>query len=144
MQIGQLLIAAGMVSAQDVQDALRLQTHQGGLLGDNLIAIGAVAAHDLQRFLSRMPPAPTSVADTGLSETELLNLMLKFIHTQAMDRASTLAEAMCLPQVLTQELVRMAVARSLLAPGTQDSTPGGRTGTGRWCSSKVSRPHRGR
>lgn len=128
MQIGQLLIAAGMVSAQDVQDALRLQTHQGGLLGDNLIAIGAVAAHDLQRFLSRMPPAPTSVADTGLSETELLNLMLKFIHTQAMDRASTLAEAMCLPQVLTQELVRMAVARSLLAPGTQDSTPGGRTG----------------
>ncbi len=122
MQIGQLLIAAGLVTAQDVQDALRLQAHQGGLLGDNLIAIGAVAPADLERFLGRMPPAPTSVADTGLTETELLNLLLKFIHTQALDRASLLAEAMCLPQSLVQELIRMAVARSLLAPGTPDAT----------------------
>lgn len=128
MQIGQLLIAAGLVTAQDVHDALRLQAHQGGLLGDNLVAIGAVAAADLERFFTRMPPAPTSVADTGLSETELLNLMLKFIHTQALDRASTLAEAMCLPQVLMQELVRMAVARSLLAPGTQEAAPAIRSG----------------
>lgn len=128
MQIGQLLVAAGLVTAGDVDDALRLQAHQGGLLGDNLIAIGAVALADLERFLTRMPPAPTSVADTGLSETELLNLMLKFIHTQALDRASTLAEAMCLPQVLMQELVRMAVARSLLAPGTQETSPGSRSG----------------
>lgn len=128
MQIGQLLIAAGLVSAQDVQDALRLQAHQGGLLGDNLVAIGAVAPADLERFLGRMPPAPTTVGETGLSDTELLNLMLKFIHTQALDRASSLAEAMCLPQALLHELVRMAVARSLLAPGAQDTASANRAG----------------
>jgi hypothetical protein len=128
MQIGQLLVAAGLVSAREVQDALRRQTDQGGLLGDNLVAIGAIQAAELERFLNRMPPAPTTVADTGLSEAELLNLMLKLIHIQSLDRASTLAEAMCLPQVVLQELIRMAVARSLLAPGTQENVPAGRTG----------------
>ena len=120
MQIGQLLTAAGLVSTQDVARAARRQSLQGGLFGDNLVAIGAIARAELDRFLQRMPAAPAKISDTGLAETELLNLMLKFMHTQALDRASLLAEAMCLPHGLLLELVRLAVARSLLAPGTQE------------------------
>ena len=131
MQIGQLLIAAGLVSAEDVREALRRQSLGGGLLGENLIGLGVIDAPALARFLTRMPPAPSNVADTGLSETDLLNLMLKLIHTQALDRSPALADAMCLPQAVVQELIRMAVARSLLAPATQDMMPSIRAASGR-------------
>jgi len=73
-----------------------------------------------------MPPAPTTPADTGLSETELLNLMLKLMHVLGLDRASTLAEEMLLPQVVTHELIRVATSRSLIIPATQDAVPSGR------------------
>ena len=131
MQIGELLVAAGLVSAHNVEEALHRQAHQGGLLGDNLIALGAVQHAELERFLGRMPPAPTTVADTGLPEADLLNLMLKLMHAQSLDRAATLAEVMGLPLMLTQELIRMSMARSLLAPGAQEIGQIGRAGSGR-------------
>ena len=127
MQIGQLLIAAGLARAEDIEKALRLQAQRGGLLGDNLLALGAVDATELRAFLKRVPLAPTTIAETGLSETELLNLTLKIMMTQGLDRATPLAEVMHLPYGLTQELIRIAMARSLLAPAPQDAgTPGQR------------------
>jgi hypothetical protein len=62
-----------------------------------------------------MPPVPTSIAETGLTEGDLLNLMLKFIQVEGLDRVGTLAAALCLPHVVVSQLIQIALQRGLIA-----------------------------
>src|SRR3546814_5712971 len=60
MQIGEILIAAGAVTAEDVQEALRRQRSAGGLLGDNLVALGLITAPRLESILKERSEEHTS------------------------------------------------------------------------------------
>src|SRR3546814_2303836 len=82
MQIGEILIAAGAVTAEDVQEALRRQRSAGGLLGDNLVALGLITAPRLESILKEMPQPPRSLAETGIDEAELLNLLPKTMRSE--------------------------------------------------------------
>ena len=73
MQIGDLLVASGIVTAHDIADAQRRRSTDRGSLPETLIALGAVDPDVLLRFLERVPPAPTNIADTGISEVDLVN-----------------------------------------------------------------------
>ena len=58
--IGQLLLAAGLVTAEKLDEALQGQVVSGGRLGTNLIELGHVGLDDLAVFLGRqhaLPPA---------------------------------------------------------------------------------------
>jgi len=122
MQVGELLAAAGLVTVEDVLAALRQQSRQGGLLGDNLVSLGAIVAGELQRFLDRMPPVPLTVEDTGLTETDLLNLMLKMMHMEGLDRVSTLSAELHLPPALVIQLIQTSLRRGLVAAAGTGST----------------------
>ena len=70
-----------------------------------------------------MPPVPLSIAETGISETELLNLLLKTIFVGSFETISAIAEAIKLTTKVTVDLVGIAVVRHLLTalgPGLQD------------------------
>src|SRR5258706_12207332 len=68
----------------------------------------------LEAFLNQVPPVPMSVAETGISSSELLNLLMKIILVRALETASSFAEAIHLPRKIVSELLEQAVASQLL------------------------------
>jgi len=114
MQIGEILIAAGAVTAEDVQAALRRQQSAGGLLGDNLVALGLITSERLEAILKEMPQPPRSLAETGIAEGELLNLMLKIMYARSLDTPSKIADGLKLPARLIGLLIADAERRQIV------------------------------
>jgi len=114
MRLGDLLVRAKLVSADQVATALQLQTRHGGRLGDHLVASGAVTRHALDAFLHRMPAEPRDLAGTGIEPNELLALLLKLIYHNQLESVRHFIDAIKLPSPIVMELVRLAVDRKLL------------------------------
>jgi hypothetical protein len=114
LRLGDLLIRAKLVTEQDVAKALERLAIQGGRLGDNLVANGAITQEALDAFLHRTPREPADIAATGIDEADLLGLLLKLIYTGRLQTVRQFAEAIKLPYHIVLELVRMAVDRQFL------------------------------
>jgi hypothetical protein len=114
MRLGDLLTRAKLVTPEQVAEALRLQMAKGGRLGVHLIAMGAITQAALDGFLHKTPTEPESLAATGLSESELLSLLIKLIYTQRLESTSQFVQAIKLPYPLVSEMVGMAVDSKLL------------------------------
>ena len=83
MQLGDMLVARGLVTAEDVEEALARQVKEGGRLGENLIAMGLVTADQIASVINSAPAIPVDLAESGISERNLLYLLLKFMHIEA-------------------------------------------------------------
>jgi hypothetical protein len=114
MRLGDLLIQAGLVGKKDVAAALVRQAGNGGRLGDNLVALGAIAQPTLEAFLKRIPAEPADILATGIDEVELLSLMMKLIYVGRLGTIRDFIDAIKLPYHIVADLVRMAVDRQLL------------------------------
>ena len=112
--MGDLLVGGGLVTVADVTAALERQSKDGGRLGDNLVAMGAVDQKVLEAFLKRIPAEPASLEATGIEEIELLSLMMKVVYTGHLESCRQFVEAIKLPYHIVAELVQMAVDRQLL------------------------------
>jgi hypothetical protein len=122
MRIGELLVAAKLVSTEQVAAALQQQRRDGGRLGENLVAIGAIDAEALEKFSRSVPPVPTSLSHIGIGENELLSLLLKIVQSSSLETVAALTAAIKLPSGLVSELVEMAVRGQLLAGRGQTSS----------------------
>ena len=110
------------VTEQDVTLALERQAEQGGRLGDNLVAIGAISKNALEAFIHRIPAEPANIAATGLEEGDLLSLLMRLIYTGRLESNRQFVEAIKLPYHIVLDLVQMAVDRQLLRTlGTRDA-----------------------
>ena len=114
MSLGGLLVGCGLVTLDDIDAALERQRAEGGRLGDNLIALGLLTAEDLMSVISSTPPIPTAISETGISQRSLLNLLLKFMHLEACETVSELADRMKLPRGVVQQLLDDAQPQRLL------------------------------
>jgi hypothetical protein len=112
--LGDLLIRAKLVTARDVAAALARAAEQGGRVGDNLVAMGAIERQVLDDFLHRIPTEPKDIAATGIEETELMGLMLKLIYTGRLESVRQFGDAIKLPYHIVLDLVKMATERQLL------------------------------
>lgn len=124
MRIGELLIAARLVTPGQIDEALRLQQVDGGRIGQKLIDIGAIDAAALAKFSHHIPRAPVSIAETGISETELLNLLLKTFLSAGLETLAACSEAMMLPTAIMAELFDSGV-RNQLFTGLGQAMGGG-------------------
>ena len=115
MQIGELLVAAGLVSQADIDRAVDRQHQEGGRLGPNLVAVGAISAEELAHFTDGVPVAPATLADTGLPEAFMIDLMLKFLFIGTAETTADLIGALRLPPGLVTELLESAVRGQLVA-----------------------------
>jgi hypothetical protein len=115
MTIGDLLIALNRVTPTDVDEAFAHQARHGGALTDSLMALGKIASEDLEAVASAVPVSPHSVADTGLSLTALLNLLIKSVFAANLETATDISELMKLPPRIVLELLGEAVERQLLS-----------------------------
>ncbi len=108
------MIGAGLVSTGDVTEGLTRQAQNGGLLGDNLVALGAIEKCALEAFLKRIPAEPESLEATGIDEIDLLSLLMKVIYTGHLESCRQFVEVIKLPYHIVAELVQLAVDRQLL------------------------------
>ena len=69
MRLGDLLIRARLVTAEQVHDALEIQSVEGGRLGDHLVASSALTRSALDAFIHRTPREPDSARATGSTRT---------------------------------------------------------------------------
>ncbi|MGE5616685.1 MAG: ATPase [Bacillota bacterium] len=108
MLLGEVLVANGWVTLAQVQAALERQRRQGGSLGDSLVAIGAISGEKLRDALTHVPAEPRDVAATGVPPRLLLELLLKIMYLKEIETPAQLGEALKLPAVVVDELLRMA------------------------------------
>jgi hypothetical protein len=109
-----LLILAKLVTEADVARALERLVENGGRLGDNLVAIGAISQEKLDAFLHRIPTEPSDIKATGLDEVDLMALLLKLIYRDRLENTRQFIEGIKLPYPIVHDLIRMAVDRQLL------------------------------
>jgi hypothetical protein len=114
MRLGEILAAHGLIEPAGLAAALARQREEGGRLGDIIVALGLLDAAQMNAAISSTPASPRSLAETGIGQGPLLNLMLKFMHLEACETAADLATAMRLPRQITDELMQEAVNRKLV------------------------------
>lgn len=77
---------------------------------------------NMQAIDVKAPPVPTSLADTGLSMVMLRDIFLKTVFRRHLSTVGAIAEAICLPRQLTQELIEIAREQKLVeAKGSRDA-----------------------
>jgi predicted ATPase with chaperone activity len=113
MLIGDVLVAQGLVSREDVEAALERQRNEGGLLGEHLIALGKLDPADLERVMKSSPPSPRDAEETGLSLTDLLNLIAKTMYSGA-EMPSVIGGILKLPQRVIQQVLEQMKERKML------------------------------
>jgi hypothetical protein len=114
MQIGDILVAQGLVTPDDLTLALERQREQGGRLGENLVALGKLSAEDLDEVLHSTPLAPRSLEDTGIALADLLNLVTKAMYANSLETPSMIIEMLKLPPLTVQQLLEHAKERKLV------------------------------
>lgn len=115
MLLGERLIARGLVTPADVEAALARQAGgDGGRLGEILVEMGVVTADQIASVVNTAPAIPSDIAETGISERNLLYLMLKFMYVEASETILDLSSRMKLPRRLVQQLVEDAVRQRLI------------------------------
>jgi hypothetical protein len=114
MRIGDILIASGEVTREQIEEALQRQKQTGGRLGENLVALGAIAPDALDNILNELPQSPKTLADTGLGEGMLLGLLLKLIYARNLDTVSKMSDELMLAAPLVSTLLVEAEKRQLV------------------------------
>ena len=114
MRIGDLLVAHGLVSQDEVERALQEQAEAGGRLGDILERSGIVSRSDVESVLEQVPKVPRSIEDTGLDETALLRLIAKSMAIDGFETPTQFVHRLKLPFSVINELLRRATDKKLI------------------------------
>ncbi len=125
MSFGDILVAKGLVSAEDIGKALEHQKANGGRIGDSLVTLGLLTKEQVSAVISESPPAPLTIEDTGLDPVFLLELAIKGMHLERLETPSQIAEAMKVPSTIVNKLLQDAKERKLVEAVGAASIGGG-------------------
>jgi DNA-binding MarR family transcriptional regulator len=114
MNLGDILVAKGVVSAKDVRLALDYQREKGGRLGENLVTLGMLTKEQIDKVLEEAPQAPLTAAATGIDPALLLELVMKGMLTESLESGSQIAEALKLSTTIVNPLLNEAKERKFV------------------------------
>ncbi len=114
MFIGDLLVAKGLATPEDLSAGRDLQRTRGGGLGECLIELGRISRDDLDLIHRAAPMAPRSLADIGVGVNTLINLLLKCIYGASVETPSEVADILRLPPAVIMELFEETENRQLI------------------------------
>jgi predicted ATPase with chaperone activity len=114
MAIGELLLAKGIISEEQLKAVLKQQKIAGGRLGDNLVALGFISRGDLEAILQEPPPVAKNIEDTGLDGNFLLNCLLRTMYVSALQTIPELSEEIKLTRWVVEELLNFAKKEALV------------------------------
>ena len=78
-QLGHRLLREGIISENELEQALARQQRKGGRIGQNLVALGFLTEQELASHFRKCPHLPQTVEETGLDISFLTNLVLKHL-----------------------------------------------------------------
>lgn len=114
--LGELLVGERIITKTQLAQAISHQKREGGRLGEILVSLGFLSTDALDRFFQSTPPIPRKVSQTGLSEIFLIELLLKIAYFEAgVFTLASIAQSICLPTGVVDELVGQAKADRLVA-----------------------------
>lgn len=114
LRLGDILLMRGLVGVDALEAALDRQREQGGRLGESIIALGLMSPSQLKAVLDETPTTPLNVEQTGISRSNLLALLLKFMRMDSCETLPELSSRMRLPVAAMQELIDEATTRRLV------------------------------
>ncbi len=114
MNLGDILVAKGLVSAEDIKRALENQRQNGGRFGESIVALGLLTHEQINKVLEDAPQAPLTTAATGIDSTVLLELAMKGMFTENLESASQIAEALKLSSTIVNQLLNEAKERKFI------------------------------
>lgn len=114
MNIGNLLLAKGLVSEENINHAINHQRESGGRLGDSIVALGLLPKEQIDEVLADAPQVATTIETTGLDPVFLLELAIKGMYSENIETASQLAEAMKLSSSVVNQILQAAKDRKLV------------------------------
>jgi predicted ATPase with chaperone activity len=113
MRLEELLVTKGVVGQADLERAAERRRSSGGELAENLVAMNLVTPEQIVALQPR-PAVPATAEDTGIARSTLISLVLKALHRAGADNTPALAELLCLPGNVVQDLLDEAVESKLL------------------------------
>ncbi|MEQ9639764.1 MAG: AAA family ATPase [Alphaproteobacteria bacterium] len=114
MALGENLVAEGLVSPEQVAQALELQKTGGGTLGGCLIELGAITEEQLEAFFDLTPPPLRNLEGTGLSTNLLMQLTLKLMDAHNLQTAQAISADLKLPAIVVRPLLEQMRERQLI------------------------------
>jgi predicted ATPase with chaperone activity len=114
MNLGDILVAKGLVTAEDIKRALEHQRQNGGRFGQSLVALGILTDEQINKVLEDAPQAPLTTAATGIDPVLLLELAMKGMFTENLESASQIAEALKLSSTIVNQLLNEAKERKFV------------------------------
>jgi predicted ATPase with chaperone activity len=124
MKLGNILVAKGLLTAQDVNRAVEHQIENGGRLGDSIVALGLLTHEQIEKVLSDAPQAPITMADTGIDPALLFELAIKSMYAENLETSSQIAELLRLPTTIVNHLIQEAKERKLVEALSSTGTTG--------------------
>lgn len=118
MRLGELLVGRGIATVDTICTALNHQRRTGATLGAVLVWMGVVTEDQLTTLMASIdaetPKQPRTMAETGIADGQLVNLMLKFMLLESREAISDLSRAMRLTFQVVQDLMGQAIQRQLV------------------------------
>jgi len=119
MELNEVLIGRGLVTATNLLAAMERQRRSGGELSDILVGMELISEAQLAEVTKslttpKVPPMPRDLADTGVPQPLLMGLMLKFMQYQAIETVYDLSQAMKIPYQIVRRLMDEAGQRKLV------------------------------
>ena len=122
MPLGEILLAKNLLDEAQIESALERQKVTGGLLGDNLVALGFITRENLEAILQEPPAAPSSIQKTGLDSQFLLNLVLKSIYVSGFQTVPEISNQLKLSRGIVETLLQVLKKDGFLeVRGTTDA-----------------------
>ncbi len=114
MAVGELLVAKGIIDAEQLDRVVRQQKIAGGRLGDNLVALGYISRENLEAVLQEPPAVAKSTAETGLDTNFLLNCLLRTMYISQLQTIPELSEQIKLTRAVVEELLNFGKKDALV------------------------------
>ncbi|HEV2302090.1 MAG TPA: hypothetical protein VGR91_11020, partial [Stellaceae bacterium] len=111
MSLAEVIVGRRLATVAEIGAAIERQRTEGGRLGDNLIALGLLNSDQLAAIAGSGPPLPATLAETGIAQRNLLNLLLKFMLLEACETVWDMAELIKLSPRIVQELFDDAMSQ---------------------------------
>jgi predicted ATPase with chaperone activity len=105
VNLAKRLLKAGLLSQDQLGQALHRQKKYRGYLADHLLALGLLEPGVVSSFGLDYPPAPQSFEEMGLPRNFLAQLLLKHAFFRYAFTAREMSEAMMIPEHLVELLI---------------------------------------
>ncbi|MEO0619912.1 MAG: hypothetical protein AAFZ01_11625, partial [Pseudomonadota bacterium] len=114
MNIGNLLVAKGLLTQEHIDYAIHYQNTHGGRLGDCLISLGYLTKEQIDEVLADAPQGPSMIENTGVDPVLLLELLIKGMYTESLETGSQMSDALKLSSSIINQLLTVAKERKLV------------------------------